>query len=128
MWVARPGFDVLTDDRTDRNKFLLSTDFNLRPLRIIRAGFVYSNSPIYLPSSLGGLGGEPMLAYRVMETTEREREQAYYGADNDGQGGGYAGTEFMNRLIDGNPAYFVIQRTGDYANTNYLLRFMVGLI
>ncbi len=129
MWVTRPGYDVINDDRTDPNKFLLSTDFaGRRPFRIIRAGIINTNTAIYLPSSLAGLGGEPLLSYRVMETSEREREQRYYGADNDGSGGSYAGTELMNRLIDGNPAYFLIQRTGDYGNTGTLVRYMVGLV
>lgn len=129
MWVTRPGFDVINDDRTDRNKFLVSTDFpNVRPFRIIKAGMVYSNNPIYLPSSVAGLGGEPMLAFRVMETATREREARYYGVTNDGSGGGYSGTEFTSRFFDGNPAYYLIQRTGDYGNTGSLLRYMVVLI
>lgn len=128
MWIARPGFDAISDDRADRSKFLLSTSFaNMRPFRLIKAGMVYSNNPIYLPSSLAGLGGEPMLTYRVMEAADRERESRYYGVDNDGTGGGYAGTEFMNRFFDGNPAYFLIQKTGDYGNTGFLLRYMVVL-
>lgn len=129
MWVAKPGYDCISDDRTDRNKFYLSTDFaDRRPFRIIRAGLINSNTPIFLPSPLAGLGGEPMLTYRVMETSERERESRYYGSDNDGSGGTYAGSEFMNRLIDGNPAYYLIQRTGDYGNTGSLLRYMVALV
>ncbi|MFC7661730.1 hypothetical protein ACFQWF_01270 [Methylorubrum suomiense] len=41
-----------------------------------------------------------------MTSSTSERANAYYGSENDGQGGSYSGTEFLNRLFDGNPAYF----------------------
>jgi hypothetical protein len=128
LWIARDGYDCRTDDRTDRNKFLISTDFaGRKPMRIIKAGITASNTPIFLATALAQLGGEPMLTYRVMTDGANERANAYYGAQNDGRGGGYGGTEFLNRFFDGNPAYFLIQATGAPASTAYLLRYMVAL-
>lgn len=128
-WIARQGYDCRADDRTDRNKFLLSTSFaGSKPFRLIRAGIIASNTPIFLPSALANLGGEPMLTYRVMTSNTAERANAYYGAENDGQGGSYSGTEFLNRLFDGDPAYFLIQKNGDPGNTGTQLRYMVALL
>lgn len=128
MWVARPGFDCVTGDRTSRAQFFLSTNFaNQRALRIIKAGLIASNTPILLPGSLADLGGEPMLSYRVMLSATQERQNGYYGTQNDGAGNAFDASEFYNRLIGGSPAYFLIRNTASPNSQAFLLRYMIAL-
>lgn len=127
LWLSKPGYDCINDDRTDRNKFFISTSFTDRkPFRIIAAGITNTNTPIYLPSSLGGLGGDPILNFRPMVDANTERRNNYYGTENDGLGNSYSGSELYSRLIDGNPAYFLVAITGG-SGTGILVRYLVAL-
>ncbi|MGY2048926.1 hypothetical protein [Methylobacterium sp. JK268] len=127
LFVSKPGVEATTADRTDRSQFLISTDFtDRRPFRILTAGQTNTNTAINLPGSVSSLGGEPLLVYRPMTDSTSERAQKLYGVSNDGSGNAYSGSEFYNRLIDGNPAYFIVYVNGSQSST-VLIKYMVLL-
>ncbi|GBU16862.1 MULTISPECIES: hypothetical protein [Methylobacterium] len=129
FWIAKPGYDCVNDDRTDRTKFLFSSSFaGRRPFRTLASGQTASNTPIYLPGSLASLGGTPALVYRPMNNATQERQNNLYGTQNDGAGNAFAYTEFFNRFVDGNPAQFLILNSQTPSSTGFLLRYMVLLL
>jgi hypothetical protein len=124
FWVSKPGFDVLTDDRTDRKKFQTSTDFAGKPFRIVKAGIVNTGTDIFLPSSYANLGGEPFIQFRPMVNSTTERAQGIYGVQDSNATA--SGSEYTTRFFDGNPAKFVVYVTA--SSRVDMIRYVIGLI
>lgn len=127
FWISKPGIDVQSADRSSRAQMNFSTNFaGRKALKIIAAGLVYTNTNIALPGSLSDLGGDPILVFRPMVTSAQERQNSYYAVANGSDT--LTGSEFFNRLFDGNPAYFKIYNQTNVNSQGYLVRYLVFLV